>query len=60
MQQFLPFLYIPYHIVFDNKFDLRHKIKLVVNENWSNFTKKEIYSGVIDINTVRAASLLGG
>jgi hypothetical protein len=40
-------------MVFDVKYDLRHKAKLVAGGNWTVNDKEDIYSGVIRMNTVR-------
>jgi hypothetical protein len=45
---------IPYHIVFDVKYDLRHKARLVAGGN-----KEDIYSGVAHMDTVRIGFFLG-
>jgi hypothetical protein len=44
---------IPYHIVFDVKYDLRHKVRLVAGGNWTVNDKEDIYSGVVRMDTVR-------
>ena len=44
---------IPYHIVFDVKFDGRRKARLVCDGNWTEVLKEDIYSGVVGLNTVR-------
>ena len=44
---------IPYHIVFDVKFDLRYKARLVVDGNWTELVKEDIYSGVVGMDSVR-------
>jgi hypothetical protein len=44
---------IPYHMVFDVKYDLRHKARLVSGCNWTVNDKEDIYSGVICMDTVR-------
>ena len=38
---------IPHHIVFDVKYDLRHKARLGAGGNWTVNEKEEIYSGVV-------------
>jgi hypothetical protein len=38
---------IPYHIVCDVKYDLRHKARLVAGGNWTVNDKEDIYSGVV-------------
>jgi hypothetical protein len=37
---------IPYHMVFDVKYDLIHKARLVAGGNWTVNDKEDIYSGV--------------
>jgi hypothetical protein len=44
---------IPYHMVFDVKYDLRHKAKLVAGGNWTLNDKEDIYSGVVRMDSVR-------
>jgi len=44
---------IPYHIVFDVKFDGRRKARLVCDGNWTEVLKEDIYSGVVGLDTVR-------
>ena len=50
---------IPYHIVFDVKFDLRRKSRLVAGGNWTTLEKDDIYSGVVGLDTVRMGMFLG-
>ena len=50
---------IPYHIVFDVKFDLRYKTRLVADGNWTELVKKDIYSGVVGMDSVRLRLTLG-
>jgi hypothetical protein len=38
---------IPYYMVFDVKYELRHKGRLVVEGNWIVNEKKYIYSGFV-------------
>jgi hypothetical protein len=38
---------IPYHIVFDVKYDLRHKARLVAGGNWTVNDKEDIYSCIV-------------
>jgi hypothetical protein len=40
-------------MVFDVKYDLRHKARLVSVGNWTVNDKEDIYSGVFSIDTVR-------
>jgi hypothetical protein len=49
---------IPYHIVFDVKFDLRHKARLVAGGNHTEPPKEDIYSGVVGMETIRLGFLL--
>ena len=51
---------IPYHIVFDVKFDLRYKARLVADGNWTELVKEDIYSGVVGMDSVRLGFTLGG
>jgi len=44
---------IPYHLVFDVKFDGRCKARLVADGNWTEVLKEDIYSGVVGLDTVR-------
>ena len=46
---------IPYHLVFDVKFDLRHKARLVGGGNTTAAPKEDVYSGVIAMDTIRLA-----
>jgi hypothetical protein len=50
---------IPYHIIFDVKYDLRHKSRLVAGGNWNLNDKEDIYSGVVRMDTVRIGFFLG-
>jgi hypothetical protein len=50
---------IPYHIVFDVKYDLRYKARLVAGCNWTINHKEDIYSGVVWIDTTRITFFLG-
>jgi hypothetical protein len=50
---------IPYHMVFDVKYDLRHKSRLVAGDNWTVHDKEDIYSGVLRMDTVRIGFFLG-
>jgi len=50
---------IPYHFVFDVKFDLRRKARLVADGNWTEPDREDIYSGVVAMNTVRVGFLVG-
>jgi hypothetical protein len=44
---------IPNHMVFDVKYDLRHKERLVAGGNWTVNDKENMYSGVVRMDTVR-------
>lgn len=44
---------IPYHMVFDVKFDLRRKSRLVAGGNHTDNPKEDIYSGVVGMETIR-------
>jgi hypothetical protein len=50
---------IPYHMVFDVKYDLRHKAKIVADGNWTVNDKEDISSGVVCMDTVRIGFFLG-
>jgi len=49
---------IPYHFVFDIKFDLRHKARLVAGGNHTQPPKEDIFSGVVGMETIRMAFLI--
>jgi hypothetical protein len=40
-------------MVFDVKYDLRQKERLVLGRNWTVNDKEDIYSGVVRMDTVR-------
>jgi hypothetical protein len=46
-------------MVFDVKYDLRHKARLVAGVNWTVNDKEEIYSAVVRMDTVRIGFFLG-
>jgi hypothetical protein len=48
-----------YHIVFDVKYDLRHKARLVAGGNRTVNEKEDFYSGVVQMDTVRFGVFLG-
>jgi hypothetical protein len=50
---------IPYHKVFDVKYDLIHKARLVAGVNWTVNDKEDIYSEVVRMDTVRIGFFLG-
>jgi hypothetical protein len=45
-------------MVFDVKYDLRHKARLFVGGNWTVNDKEDIYSGVVRMDTVRIGFFL--
>jgi len=49
------FQQIPYHLVFDVKFDLGHKARLVGGGNTTSAPKEDVYAGVIAVDTIRLA-----
>jgi hypothetical protein len=50
---------ILHYMVFDVKYDLRHKARLVAGGNWTVNGKEDIYSGVVRMDTVRIGFFLG-
>jgi len=44
---------IPYHMIFDLKFDLGRKARLVAGGNWCNPPKEDVYLGVASMDKVR-------
>ena len=49
---------IPYHIVFDVKFDLRRKARLVAGGNHTTPPKEDVYSGVVGMDSVRLGFII--
>ena len=49
---------IPYHLVFDVKFDLRKKARLVAGGNKTTPPKEDLYSGVVDLMSVRIGHMI--
>ena len=49
---------LPCHVVFDVKFDLRRKARLVVGGDHQTGPKDESYSGVVSLTTIRILFLL--
>lgn len=49
---------IPYHIVWDCKFDGRRKARLVAGGNHTETPKEDIFSGVVGMSTVRLGFFL--
>jgi hypothetical protein len=50
---------IPYHMVFDVKYDLRHKSRQVACVDWTVNDKEDIYSGVVRMDILRIVFFLG-
>ena len=50
---------IPYHLLFDVKFDLRHRARFDAGDNGTVNEKEDIYSGVVRMDTVRIGVFLG-
>jgi hypothetical protein len=50
---------IPHHMVFNVKYDLIHKARLVAGSIWTLNDKEDIYSGVVCMDTVRIGFFLG-
>ena len=50
---------IPYHIVFDVKFDLRCKARLVADGIWMDVNREDTYSGVVGMDTMKLGFTLG-
>jgi hypothetical protein len=46
-------------MVFDVKYDLRHKLRLVSGGSWTVNDKEDIYSGVVRMDIVRIGFFLG-
>jgi hypothetical protein len=46
-------------LVFDVKYDLRHKARLVAGVNWTVNDKEDIYSGVVRMDSVGIGFFLG-
>ena len=44
---------IPYHMIYDVKFDLRRKARLVAGGNHTEPPKEDVYSGVVGMETIR-------
>ena len=53
------YIQIPYHLIFDVKFDLRHKCRLVAGGHRTpDVDPEQVYSGVVSIETIRLAFVL--
>ena len=50
--------YVPVHLCFDVKSDLRCKVHLVAGGNWTDPPDSDIYSGVVLIDSIRTAFLV--
>ena len=44
--------YVPLHMFFDVKYDLRRKARLVAGGNWTDPATEDIYSGIVGIENV--------
>jgi hypothetical protein len=51
---------IPYHCVFDVKFDGRRKCRLVAGGDHTMPTKESVFSGIVNISSVRLGFLIAG
>ena len=49
---------IPCHMVFDVKFNLRKKSRLVAGDNHTDNPREDIYSGVVSLESLRTAFTL--
>ena len=49
---------IPYHIVFDVKFDGCHKARLVAGGNFTDQPSEDVYSGVVSLESIRLLFVL--
>jgi hypothetical protein len=49
---------IPHHLVFDVKFDLLKKERLVAGGHRTTLPKEDLYSGVVDLMTVRIGHMI--
>ena len=53
------YIRIPYHFVYDVKFDLRRKTRLVMGGHRTpDVPNVEVYSGVVSMETIRTAFVL--
>jgi hypothetical protein len=50
---------IPYNMIFDLKYNVRNKSRLVAGGNWTVNDKEDIYSEVVRMDTVRIGFFLG-
>jgi len=47
------YTYVPLHCVYDIKFDLRRRVRIVAGGNWTNPEDADVFSGVVSIDSVR-------
>ena len=47
------YTFVPLHMVYDVKFDLRRKVRIVAGGNWTDPPECDVYSGVVSIESVR-------
>ena len=52
------YTFVPLHMCFDVKFDLRRKARLVAGGNWTDPGYEDVYSGVVSIETIRLGFFL--
>jgi len=52
------YTHIPYHIVFDVKFDLQQKARLVARGNHTDLPKEDIFSGIAGMESIQLGFLL--
>ena len=53
------YLKIPYHFVFDVKYDLRRRARLVAGGNHTEALKEDIFSGVVKLEVIKVCFLIG-
>ena len=49
------YTYVPVHLCFDVKFDLRRKARLVAGGNWTSAPDEDAFAGVVSLDAVRTA-----
>ena len=49
------YTYVPVHLCFDVKFDLRCKARLVAGGNWTDTPDEDAFAGVVSLDAVRTA-----
>ena len=49
---------IPYHCIYDMKFDGRRKCRLVAGGHMTDLSNEEVFSGVVSMGTVRICFVL--